>query len=704
MELALERPKELFLPKLEKTRECTYDKLKLSLQSAKLNFLKQSLRDRGIEFDETIEDIKEFQKSVIKKLNPATRKEINKALLEFSLEMEGTINGLQAGSTTKFQEILKGFGNAGKRTTKTAILGMAATTVLKYVPSIEMKAIAGVAIGTGIVLKGSKNYINNKRKERADAYNNILSDLEIKKDENGNIVDTRPSENVQNVIKDFLSNNNVSFDRDDYIDIREKMYKLNNKDKRKLINIINNMTGNEIDVDARVKDLERPFWQGVRDDFLKPTLAGVISAIGTATAINAIDPVIIAGPVNGFLIKYLFDKIDKIDKTNPIVKAIMQVINWVPGGEWMVSMLGGVITTEIIGKFETGENVFATENIILAAAAGTIYGIARAVGKKVYKGAEGTKEKMERLAERKEIQRIDRELYPEGRKIPKNEEIIVNILKEYMRQEGMEICGEGKTAEDFKKTISNLEKDEQRKIYSVLKQLEKISVKDRMTTKDKLLKIAKGVFWIGATGIATAGVIDIAKPGTIQGLLDKIFGKEENVVEIVQPLPSRGEIPPPNAPTATPNPEEVGKITEGVTDKVSATAPPEETIAPMDTVPPGEPFTPIKTPPPAEALIPPEVIETENAAKLATATESGLDTIIDGAEKSDIPLSETPPPPAEALIPAEVIEAEQIKPSDMVAPTPTPTPTPSPTQNVNSGVKTTKTPSTTIKPPDDIER
>ena len=135
-------------------------------------------------------------------------------------------------------------------------------------------------------------------------------------------------------------------------------------------------------------------------------------------------------------------------------------------------MVGGTVATELLGKTETGENIFATENIILGAAAGLLYGVGSAVLKKIGKTSVKNNEKLDRAVEKDKIKQRDAELYPERKRIPKNEEIILNILKDYMRQEGIELQGDCRTAEDFKKTITGLEKEEQRKIYNVLNQLE----------------------------------------------------------------------------------------------------------------------------------------------------------------------------------------------------------------------------------------
>ena len=483
MELAYRMPNESFLTKVSKAKDDTYDRMLLSLQNVKLEFLKQTLREKGIEYNDSITDLKELKKQVINSLPTDIRKEIQESLSSFSLKLDDTVKELREGSTSKLHDLMKYIANGTKNTSKAAVLAMATRSVIKFAPSLQLKAIAGVAITGGAIYKGSKTYIENRRKERTKAYDQILMELETSKDNNGNIIDTRFSEHMQKEIYDFLKDNNIQVKEGDYLNLRETMYSLDNKNKRKLLNFINGFKGNQIDIDKKVKEYEKSTLESLKDDFAKPMVSTLTKTLGIATAINAVNPAITASLINGSTLGTLIGKLTN-NKT----------IGWIAGG-------AGTALTAAGGIFGIGEGIFATENIVAAALIGSISGVAYIAGKKVFKGVKGTKENIDRMDEQRKIKRKDRELYKND-KVPEKELMIISIMNEYMRQEGINVPNDGKSAQDFKEAVEKLNQEQKIKVMKALKELEKASIDDRQTGVDKLKKIGNALFWTGAIGLA----------------------------------------------------------------------------------------------------------------------------------------------------------------------------------------------------------
>lgn len=485
------------------------------IDEAKLDIIKQALTERNIPFDNNIDNLNELKRKVINKLNLIKKREINMVIDNTTNELQKVISELKSGSTTAFSKFVsKAYTNLIKPISKGSAISLASRTALILAPNIEYKLLIGAGIVGNTLYKLSKN---NKYKIIANqSYecNKILRELEITKDDSGNIIDTRFSKTIQDEILKFFAKNNVKMNNTGYLELIECVYNLKLDKKIALANIINNEMGNPIEVNERIKKYDKSIIKKIKNNIVLPIVASAGLGSSIAVGISVSDPSWIAAPANGTAIGLLVAKL-----TNS------PVMGWISG----ILGAGGTAALQYIPVVGViSDNVLANENIIILGTLGAIVGVFGVVGTKIYSVVKNTSDFFKRQKEEKKIKKIDTGLYSADNnnekgminllkeKGPTDEELaIINITNAYMKEKGIELNKEIDSISSLKSLINNSNEAKKKELLKLVGYLEEYRTRDPNGFRRIMNKIGSSIYWSSIFGLAGLSIWDIISGGEI---------------------------------------------------------------------------------------------------------------------------------------------------------------------------------------------
>ena len=493
------------------------------VEDAKLELLIEALKSNNIPYDESINDYQKLVISLRKTLVTRDLSIANGIIDNINTSIDGMVSELEKGSESAFTSFLTKVEKIVKPIGNTAVNSLAMSTLLTIAPTPLAKLGVGIAL-TGVslvnMLKIDKyKVITNKTFE----LNKILEELEITKDKDGVIIDTRFGMEITRIIKDFLHSNNIQYDDTGYLSLREVIYHLDNDLKERLCHVINQLKGNEIDVSKRLEDVNSNLLTRSKDKFVKPMVIGAGTGAGIATSINAINPGIISSIINTAFVQTIVNKF-----TNS------PVISWIAGlASGGVSFFGKFIPC--IGTIIN--EICAIENLGVLAIAGAGVGIFSAIGKSIYNAIINRKKAFQTQKDMKAIQELDLKLYgasdiAEIKKIQeiiaaskeKPERIIVNIVCEYMDELGISYSKRPNNLNELKQIINLLDKRDKKKVNSLLASLEDFLKREPNDFKRCLKKSLKWVGTLAVLGLASMSIINILTAGEfLDGIKREIF-------------------------------------------------------------------------------------------------------------------------------------------------------------------------------------
>lgn len=508
--------------------------LREKVEQAKLDLIYTELNDLNISYNKC-DSVKELRKSLKKDLSKLDYNKVIVIIDNVNNKLENMLNELDRGSTNAFTKLMT--SDLSKTIAKTLGISLAGRTMLLLAPTIGTKALVATGLSAYGLYRTVKNRKDVIKANENNELNNILMDLETTKVD-GKYTDTRFSEEIQLEIRKFLKDNFIKFDDTGYRSLRKTIYSLDKEKKLGLCNYLNHRMGKGIEVEERIKKARKKL--NVIAAMGVNASAGIAFGVNAATTINAVDPAMAAGVLNGTVLGA-----------------------WIAsqtGEGWYGALTGGLglIGTEVLEYIpvagEAIENVFAMENIAAFSILGSIGGIVCGIGlglsssiKKIFNYAKNKKSNEAFL-------KLDQDKYGDGDKkeleIIKNkllepdniiETVIIDIVVGYLKEIGVEFSEAPKSIYGLKELILNIpDYYEQQKALTLLKNINENLEKPKFVEElKKAGSISIGLFTLG---LAAMSVYDIIKGGTFLPELSQQIFPKNNIYTPVE-IPSGVDVP-----------------------------------------------------------------------------------------------------------------------------------------------------------------
>lgn len=514
------------------TKKEVLKRIKSKLENAKLQLIYTELEEENIPFERKYSTVKELTSDLKKQLKELDYNKIIKRVEEIELSLENMVKELENNSTNAFTKLMT--SDLAKTIAKSLGISLAGRAALILAPTIATKAL----VGAGLAGYGLYRMIKSRKEivaiNETNELNNILMDLEVTKEED-KYIDTRFSEEIQQVIREFLKINSIKFDDTGYRSLRQALYALDNNQKRSLCELLNTRLAKGIDIDKRIKAAKRKL--NVVATTASTVGSGILLGSQVANLVNSIDPALTAGALNGAVLSAWIEK--------------------ATDNKWYTALAGGL---SLIGS-EVLENipvigpaiakVFAVENLAAFSTIGAAGGLAVGAGLGVVSAIERIHTNKKTKKETEAFLKLDAEKYaeadkPEFEKIqaklkePKSivESVVVDIVLGYLKDNNVQYEGNPQTVEDLKEMINKLPAKYKKEVTNIMGQIYDSMDNDPEFIKGlkKAGKISIGLF---TAGIAAMSVYDIIKGGSfLPELSKKLFPKDNiyNPVEIPAPL------------------------------------------------------------------------------------------------------------------------------------------------------------------------
>ena len=297
------------------------------------------------------------------------------------------------------------------------------------------------------------------------------------------------------------------------------------------------MQGNNIDIRDHLAKYNENLQEKFKKNFIKPIALGGAIGLGIATSINAIEPGILAGPVNGTLLGSILQKLTD-----------SKVTSWIVG---LSTGIGSSFLKYIPVVGEGLENMMAYENAIITSVIGGVANLGLNTLKITGQGIKNNVNKIQsnkefsdilkldaKLHEKENIQELkERRQYYEINGATEKEKAIMLLVIKFMEENNIKQYLKINSISDLKRCIELLEQKERKKVYKFLNELENLR-KNNYSYFIKLMNnLGNTLFFCASLSLASLSIIDLIKEGDyLNDIANKIFNKE-------QPLPLlEGEI------------------------------------------------------------------------------------------------------------------------------------------------------------------
>lgn len=509
----------------ERTKEDVYEELNSRINTVILNSMKEYLRKKGVEFDGSSIDLKEFKSKVVPTLDKQSRIDIANIEQGLNEQLTNLTNSLREGSTTAFQKFTNKLGNFSKSTVETAARLTAVKTAFALSPTA-----GGVALGTSIlapkVVKATKDIKKNMEDNTKAALDVLLLKLGT------TVVDEKPkydvSEEIRKIVASNLKSEGIEISTSDTIHFLQDISNLDNSQKEKAINMLNNLKGNPFDVKKEIEKTKislKKIKKIIGDDVVAPLSTAALFGLSVGNTLIETMPDLAPSIITALSVGALTGDLG--------IGAVSG------GGQYLLSKFGsyipfvGNIIDDVTSTIGAQETILATTG---AAAIGTL-GL-KILPKLVYKGVKGTFEKIKTIKEGKSgkkaldevvattdvqnrIQKAQKEAENElnGRE---NKNILLDVITDILRSEGIEIPNQIRTKEELEVFVSKLSNEEKKEVYKIVNILEGILNDNTKNLKKTLINVAKTAYWGGIIALAGLGAYDaFINPGFIEGLKER---------------------------------------------------------------------------------------------------------------------------------------------------------------------------------------
>ena len=520
------------MPKTKAKKKKVLNEIKSKVEQAKLNLIYTELEEANISCRKDFTTVKELTKSLKGSLSTLDYNKSIAIIDKVSKSLDEMVDSLEAGSTNAFTKLMT--SDLAKTIGKSLGISLAGRTALILAPTIGTKALVGAGLGIYGLYKIIKNRKEIVKSNQINELNSILMELETTK--NGDdIVDTRFNEEIQEEIKKFLKNANVTYEDTGYRSLREAIYSLDLEQKRSLCELLNSKLGKGIEINERIKKAKKKL-NVVANGAANVSVGAGIGA-NVASAINSVDPGITAGLLNG---TFLGAWIEKQTQT-----------------EWFAALSGGLglIGTEVIEHLPVvggvAQKIFAMENLaaftaigatggLIATGALTVASIVKNIVEHV-KSNKSAKEFLELDSKKYEKQdEKEMELIRQHLHEPKNEIelVIIDIVNGYLKDENIQLHGNPKSIMELNELINQLDGDSKKKARDIVVRITN-EVNNDPSFVNQLKKAGKISIGLFTAGFAVMSVYDIIKGGTfLPELSRKLFpvNNIHNPIQVPDPL------------------------------------------------------------------------------------------------------------------------------------------------------------------------
>lgn len=509
------------LPKLQSKKKKVLNEIRAKAEQAKLNLIYTELKEAGIPFEEKYSTVKELQNDLKNKVSTVDFNKIEIIINKINTQIDETVENLSKGSTNAFTNLMT--SDLTKTIGKTLGISLAGRTALILAPTVGTKAIVGTAM-TGLGLyRVIKNRNEIKTVNENNELNSIISDIETTKD--GNLtIDTRLSADLQNIVRVYLKNNNINFQDTGYRSLRQAMYSLDINTKRGLVDLLNNKSGKGINVQERIEKSKRKL--NVVAVGATTTGLGLKMGVDAATAVNSVNPGLLAGGINATFLANWVEKVT--DK------------------KWYSAMAGGLgyIGTNILENLPVvggiAEDAFALENIVSLGAIGATGGLITGAALGLTSSVKQILNYRKTKKENDEFLKLDAEKYKdddinEFKEIKHNlenvpteiEALVLDVICGSLNDEGIHLENYPKNMNSLKSEIEKLNSKDNQKAKSIIAKVERVL--ENPSFESQLLKAGKISIGMFTAGLAALSVYDIIKGGTFLPELSKSLFPNNNI-------------------------------------------------------------------------------------------------------------------------------------------------------------------------------
>lgn len=533
-----------FEDKLKAAKQKTQSELTKKVQSEKVNLIREALKNDNIDVSTDCIDVSSVKNELKSKLPATLYDNVLHKIDGISRSIDELLENLENSSANSVQNFFKKSEKFFKPIAKATTLGLASRAAVILAPTVASKLVISGALASNSIYKLVKNRKAGNVISQESECNRILNELEITTNADGIVTDTRFNEEIQTIIRDFLKDNNVSYLDTGYLSLRQAIYSMDFEKKKMLCNIINTKLEKGIDVNNRIESKNKnSIFKSVKKTAIS-TGAGITTGVGVATAINSVDPAIMAAPINATALGTTLYEL-----TNSKYAGLASA----------AAGAGGTAILERIPIVGKGfENIFAAENLIAGSVTGALIGtgvgIASILGAQAVRTIKNMHNQFSNMKEQKELLEFDSLKYADDNKAEfgkmqditlksntPEEQILFNLIYEYMTDEmDIEFKEIPITLKQLTQCIESCDKEQKEKLHSFIGRLRECN-NDRSDFVNTVAKVSNAAKIATTVGLAGLSTLDILKDGTLLPEISrKLFKDVPNNIYLM--IPEKPEI------------------------------------------------------------------------------------------------------------------------------------------------------------------
>lgn len=496
-------------------------KSRKTFKDMKLEIIKKYLKDNGISFDYGISDLKKLKSSLRSSLGDIEYKNASNIIDGVSENFDVLLVDLENNTKGAIDKFVDKVSRVSKPLSKATIHSLASRTALILAPTLTSKLAVGALVTGKSIYKLSKNKKQGIIVDQEYEANRILQELELVRDEDGQIVDTRFSKRIQKLIREYLRDNEIEFIDFGYLSLREQIYKLSIEKKKELCHIINNNTGNKIDVNGRFLRARGTFFDDLKSA-TKKVGASTAAGIGTAGVINSVDPAIIAAPLNAVCTTGLADEyvISQII-TDESAKRVANFITSIAG------TTAGALAENLPFVGEYVENIYAIENLVVGGVLGLGVGVVGSVLASAVGVVKGLHHKFDTQRDRKAILEYDSKKYGtenleemkrirsslESKKTTLEEQAIIDLGYNLMKDMRIKLDDKPKNMYEFKKVVLGLSGSKRKELSNFFSKIRNYNGNDHSDFVNSVIKTKDVLSTLVLVSLSGLSVYDLLNDG-----------------------------------------------------------------------------------------------------------------------------------------------------------------------------------------------
>lgn len=496
-------------------------KIRKSFKDMKLEIIKKYLKDSGISFDYGVSDLKKLKSSLRSSLGDIEYKNASNIIEGVSENFDELLVDLETNTKGAIDKFVDKVSRVSRPLSKATIHSLASRTALILAPTLTSKLAVGALVTGKSIYKLSKNKKQGIIVDQEYEANRILQELELVRDEDGQIVDTRFSKRIQKLIREYLRDNEIEFIDFGYLSLRDVIYKLSLEKKKELCHIINNNTGNKIDVNGRFLRAKGTFFDDLKST-TKKVSASTAAGIGTAGVINSVDPAIIAAPLNAVCTTGLADEY--------VISQIITDESAKRAANFITSIAGttaGALAENLPFVGEYVENIYAIENLVVGGVLGLGVGVVGGVLASAVGVVKGLHHKFDTQRDRKAILEYDSKKYGtenleemkrirsslESKKTTLEEQAIIDLGYNLMKDMRIKLDDKPKNMYEFKKVVLGLSGSKRKELSNFFSKIRNYNGNDHSDFVNSVIKTKDVLSTLVLVSLSGLSVYDLLNDG-----------------------------------------------------------------------------------------------------------------------------------------------------------------------------------------------